>query len=78
MIHIVPNALEIQCHFRVIGLPPEDEWPTDVTLSRKHFPPLLPRPITDLVPEINEQAVQLLLVRLRHELKIKVSVHLDW
>ncbi|KAG7218488.1 hypothetical protein INR49_009365 [Caranx melampygus] len=24
--------------FELIGLPPEDEWPTDVTLSRKNFP----------------------------------------
>lgn len=50
------------CHFRVIGLPPEEEWPSDVTLSRKNFPPLLPGPITDFVPEINEQGAQLLLV----------------
>ncbi|XP_069012012.1 cyclin-dependent kinase 4 [Embiotoca jacksoni] len=47
--------------FEVIGLPPEDEWPTDVTLLRKHFPPLITRPITDFVPEINEQGAQLLL-----------------
>ncbi|KAF3856494.1 hypothetical protein F7725_017217 [Dissostichus mawsoni] len=46
---------------QVIGLPSEDEWPTDVSLSRKHFPSLLPRPITDFVPEINELGAQLLL-----------------
>lgn len=45
-------------------MPPEEEWPTDVTLSRKNFPPLLPGPITDFVPEINEQGAQLLLVSL--------------
>ncbi|XP_060926425.1 cyclin-dependent kinase 4 [Limanda limanda] len=47
--------------FEVIGLPSEDEWPTDVTLSRKHFPSLVPRPITEFVSEIDEQGTQLLL-----------------
>lgn len=45
-------------------MPPEEEWPTDVTLSRKNFPTLMARPITDFVPEINEHGAQLLLVRL--------------
>ncbi len=49
---------------RVIGLPAEDEWPTDVTLSRQNFSPQTPQPITDCVPEINEKGVELLLVRL--------------
>lgn len=48
---------------RVIGLPSEEEWPTDVTLSRKNFPSASPSPITDFVPEINESGAQLLLVR---------------
>lgn len=60
--HNILVSLKMICHFRVIGLPPEEEWPTDVTLSRKNFPPLLPGPITDFVPEINEQGAQLLLV----------------
>ncbi|XP_037108211.1 cyclin-dependent kinase 4 [Syngnathus acus] len=47
--------------FEVIGLPPEQEWPTGVTLSRQHFPPFSARPITDFVPEIDEQGAQLLL-----------------
>uniref|UniRef100_A0A8C2WXJ1 Cyclin-dependent kinase 4 n=1 Tax=Cyclopterus lumpus TaxID=8103 RepID=A0A8C2WXJ1_CYCLU len=59
--------------FEVIGLPPEDEWPTDVTLSRKHFSPLLPRPITDFVPEINEQGAQLLLKMLTFDPLKRIS-----
>lgn len=51
-------------------MPPEDEWPSDVTLSRKHFPTFLPRPITDFVPEINEAGAQLLLVRLCPDFKM--------
>ncbi|XP_063767644.1 cyclin-dependent kinase 4 isoform X3 [Eleginops maclovinus] len=58
---------------QVIGLPPEDEWPTDVTLSRKHFPSLLPRPITDFVPEINEQGAQLLLKMLTFDPLKRIS-----
>lgn len=52
------------CSFRVIGLPQEEEWPTDVTVQRKNFPPPKARPITDFVPEINEQGAQLLMVGL--------------
>lgn len=51
-------------HFRVTGLPSEEEWPTEVTLSRSSFPSLSPCPITDFVPEINEKGAQLLLVGL--------------
>lgn len=47
--------------FDVIGLPSEEEWPSDVTLSRKNFRPVPARPITDVVPEIDTQGVQLLL-----------------
>uniref|UniRef100_A0A3B4B8V5 Cyclin-dependent kinase 4 n=1 Tax=Periophthalmus magnuspinnatus TaxID=409849 RepID=A0A3B4B8V5_9GOBI len=45
----------------VIGLPSEEEWPSNVTLSRKTFRPVPPRPITEVVPEIDSQGVQLLL-----------------
>lgn len=47
---------------RVIGLPSEEEWPTDVTLSRQNFSPQNPQPITDCVPEISEKGAELLLV----------------
>lgn len=57
----------------VIGLPPEEEWPTDVTLSRKNFPPLLPCPITDFVPEINEQGAKLLLEMLTFDPLKRIS-----
>lgn len=59
--------------FEVIGLPPEEEWPTDVTLSRKNFPPLMARPITDFVPEINEQGAQLLLKMLTFDPLKRIS-----
>uniref|UniRef100_A0A672LFQ0 Cyclin-dependent kinase 4 n=1 Tax=Sinocyclocheilus grahami TaxID=75366 RepID=A0A672LFQ0_SINGR len=47
--------------FAVIGLPAEDEWPTDVTLSRQNFSPQAPQPITDCLPEISEKGAGLLL-----------------
>lgn len=60
-------------HFRVIGLPSEEEWPTEVTLSRSSFPSLSPCPITDFVPEINEKGCQLLLVGPWLAFKFKAS-----
>ncbi|XP_006629371.1 cyclin-dependent kinase 4 [Lepisosteus oculatus] len=47
--------------FDVIGLPPEEEWPAEVTLSRCAFKPRGPRAITDCVPEISHQGANLLL-----------------
>ncbi|XP_018580752.1 cyclin-dependent kinase 4 [Scleropages formosus] len=46
--------------FDVIGLPPEEEWPADVTLSRSIFIPVSPRPITKCVPEISQLGADLL------------------
>lgn len=47
--------------FAVIGLPSEEEWPSDVTLSHQIFSPQRPQPITDCVPEISEMGAKLLL-----------------
>nr|XP_057911511.1 cyclin-dependent kinase 4 [Doryrhamphus excisus]XP_057911512.1 cyclin-dependent kinase 4 [Doryrhamphus excisus] len=59
--------------FEVIGLPPEEEWPSDVTLSRKHFPPCSARPLTDFVPEIDEQGARLLLAMLTFDPAKRIS-----
>ncbi|KAK6319332.1 hypothetical protein J4Q44_G00105430 [Coregonus suidteri] len=59
--------------FNVIGLPPEEEWPADVTLSRHNFSPISPRPITDYVPEINEQGAELLLKMLTFDPLRRIS-----
>lgn len=59
--------------FAVIGLPPEDEWPTDVTLSRQNFSPLNPQPITDCVPEISEKGAELLLEMLTFDPLKRIS-----
>lgn len=59
--------------FAVIGLPAEDEWPTDVTLSRQNFSPQTPQPITDCVPEINEKGAELLLEMLTFDPLKRIS-----
>ncbi|XP_053725021.1 cyclin-dependent kinase 4 [Synchiropus splendidus] len=59
--------------FEFIGLPLEQEWPTDVTLSRKNFPPVTRRPVSDFVPEIDEQAEQLLLKMLTFDPYKRIS-----
>uniref|UniRef100_A0A3Q2FCZ5 Cyclin-dependent kinase 4 n=1 Tax=Cyprinodon variegatus TaxID=28743 RepID=A0A3Q2FCZ5_CYPVA len=57
----------------VIGLPPPEEWPTDVTVQRKNFPPLKARPITDFVPEIDEQGAKLLMEMLAFDPVKRIS-----
>ncbi|VTJ52124.1 Hypothetical predicted protein [Marmota monax] len=47
--------------FDLIGLPPEDDWPRDVSLPRGAFPPREPRPLQSVVPEMEESGAQLLL-----------------
>ncbi|XP_076840354.1 cyclin-dependent kinase 4 isoform X1 [Brachyhypopomus gauderio] len=59
--------------FSVIGLPSEDEWPTDVTLSRQNFCPQSPQPITDCVPEIDEDGADLLLKMLTFDPLRRIS-----
>ncbi|XP_035554786.1 LOW QUALITY PROTEIN: cyclin-dependent kinase 4-like [Canis lupus dingo] len=45
----------------LIGLPPEDDWPRDVSLPRGAFSPEGPRPVHTVVPEMEESGAQLLL-----------------
>ncbi|XP_069614702.1 cyclin-dependent kinase 4 [Ranitomeya imitator] len=47
--------------FDMIGLPSEEEWPEDVTLSRSAFSPMTPKPVEKFVPEIDATGAQLLL-----------------
>ncbi|XP_023590295.1 cyclin-dependent kinase 4 isoform X1 [Trichechus manatus latirostris] len=47
--------------FDLIGLPPEDDWPRDVSLPRGAFSPRGPRPVQSVVPEVEESGAQLLL-----------------
>lgn len=57
----------------VVGLPTEEEWPADVTLSRQNFSPLTPRPISDYVPDISELGAQLLLEMLTFDPLQRIS-----
>lgn len=59
--------------FAVIGLPPEEEWPSDVILSRQNFRPQKPQPIIDCVPEINEKGAKLLLEMLTFDPLRRIS-----
>lgn len=47
--------------FDLIGLPPEDDWPREVSLPRGAFSPRGPRPVQSVVPEMEESGAQLLL-----------------
>ncbi|XP_057217925.1 cyclin-dependent kinase 4 [Triplophysa rosa] len=59
--------------FAVIGLPSEEEWPSDVTLSRQNFSPQKPQSITDCVPEISEMGTKLLLDMLTFDPSRRIS-----
>lgn len=59
--------------FEVIGLPAEEDWPADVTLSQRNFSPLSHRPITDFIPEISHQGADLLLEMLTFDPLRRIS-----
>ncbi|KAI4881149.1 hypothetical protein NFI96_020117 [Prochilodus magdalenae] len=59
--------------FSVIGLPGEEEWPTDVTLSRQNFSPQSPQPLSTCVPEISEDGADLLLKMLTFDPLRRIS-----
>lgn len=48
----------------LIGLPSEGQWPNDVTISRENFSAQNPEPITDHIPELTNEAADLLMVRI--------------
>ncbi|MBN3307178.1 CDK4 kinase, partial [Amia calva] len=59
--------------FDVIGLPPEEMWPTDVTLKRQAFKPRPPKPINNCVPEISQEGANLLLEMLNFNPLARIS-----
>ncbi|XP_056462435.1 cyclin-dependent kinase 4 [Gadus chalcogrammus] len=59
--------------FQVIGLPSEEEWPKDITITRKQFLPPNHPPITDFVPELSEQGAELLLEMLTFDPLQRIS-----
>lgn len=59
--------------FSVIGLPNEEEWPNDVTLSRENFSPQNPQPITDQIPELTNEGADLLMKMLTFDPLRRIS-----
>ncbi|XP_051957330.1 cyclin-dependent kinase 4 [Xyrauchen texanus] len=59
--------------FAVIGLPSEEEWPTDATVFRQSFSPQNPQPITDYVPSISKKGAELLLEMLTFNQLTRIS-----
>ncbi|XP_052609495.1 cyclin-dependent kinase 4 [Peromyscus californicus insignis] len=47
--------------FDLIGLPPEEDWPREVSLPRGAFSAREPRPVQAVVPEMEESGAELLL-----------------
>ncbi|XP_060714440.1 cyclin-dependent kinase 4 [Tachysurus vachellii] len=59
--------------FSVIGLPREEEWPNDVTLSRENFSPQNPQPITEQIPEFTKEGADLLMKMLTFDPLRRIS-----
>ncbi|KAK4308574.1 hypothetical protein Pmani_019729 [Petrolisthes manimaculis] len=59
--------------FYVIGTPHEREWPRDVSLNRNNFRNHPRRPVSDVVPEITDDAADLLQKMLMFEPGLRIS-----
>ncbi|KAM8976720.1 cyclin-dependent kinase 4 [Pelodytes ibericus] len=62
--------------FDMIGLPSEEEWPVDVTLSRSAFSPRNLQPVENFVPEIDAMGAKLLLEMLTFSPERRISASL--
>ncbi len=51
--------------FDVLGTPSEEEWPAEAAVVRSNFRGCPPRNLAEIVPELEEEGIQLLKVRLR-------------
>lgn len=72
--HVILLSLETNvCAYSshsVIGLPEEEDWPSDVALPRHAFNPRPPQPIEKFVPDIDELGKDLILVSFCYSLSI--------
>lgn len=69
--HTEPDQL--QRIFDVIGTPHENDWPRDVSLSRSNFRHHQGRHIRDIVPEITDDAADLLQKMLKFLPSVRIS-----
>lgn len=46
----------------MVGVPSVEDWPQEVALPQSAFKPRPPKPIEDLVPDMDEQGRALLMV----------------
>lgn len=49
----------------VVGVPSAEDWPQEVALPQSAFTPRPPKPIENLVPDMDEQGRALLMVHLK-------------
>lgn len=61
--------------FDVIGLPNEEDWPSDVALPMHAFTPRTPQPIENVVPDIDELGKDLLLKFLTFNPSKRISAY---
>lgn len=54
----------------VVGVPSAEDWPQEVALPQSAFTPRPPKPIENLVPDMDEQGRTLLLVLSRKQVQI--------
>uniref|UniRef100_A0A8C5LTQ1 Cyclin-dependent kinase 4 n=1 Tax=Leptobrachium leishanense TaxID=445787 RepID=A0A8C5LTQ1_9ANUR len=59
--------------FEMIGLPSEEEWPVDVTLSCSAFSARRPQPVETFVPEIDDLGAKLMLEMLTFSPERRIS-----
>lgn len=56
----------------VVGVPSAEDWPQEVALPQSAFTPRPPKPIENLVPDMDEQGRTLLLVLSNKQIQIYV------
>lgn len=59
--------------FRIIGTPSEVEWPKNVSLSWNAFPNRQPKPLSDVIPNLNDDGLNLIQSLLKFDPRVRLT-----
>ena len=60
MLNIIKITIELTIYFRIIGTPPQEEWPENVSLGWSAFPYRHSKPMKTVIPNLSDAGLDLI------------------
>ena len=60
MLNIIKITIELFIYFRIIGTPPQEEWPENVSLGWSAFPYRHSKPMKTVIPNLSDAGLDLI------------------